>query len=273
MILYEIFCFLWYKVRDVSSEGLCARMTASNSGHGGDTSGKSRFIKVMLTRTADYDSVSDKAYRQIRADIIFGKLAPSEKLKLERLREGYGASVSTLRELLNRLASEGLVIAEGQRGFEVAPVSAENLRELAALRLLLESHALEQSFKAGDMDWEGRVVSAHHKLSQIEKRLLTGDKADPETWKRYDFEFHHALISACGSDALLETHAPVYDKYLRYQMIAGIFRGVIAAEEHQKLLQCALSRDSKTAREILVVHIEACVDFTLENGKYPFTSR
>ena len=91
----------------------------------------------MLTRTSDYDSVSEKAYRRIRTDIIFGKLAPAEKLKLDRLREDYGASVGTLRELLNRLASEGLVLAEGQRGFEVAPVSAENLRESAALRLLL----------------------------------------------------------------------------------------------------------------------------------------
>jgi DNA-binding GntR family transcriptional regulator len=227
----------------------------------------------MLTRTQDYDSVSEKAYRRIRTDIIFGKLAPAEKLRLDRLREDYGASVGTLRELLSRLASEGLVLAEGQRGFEVAPVSAENLREIAALRLLLESHALAQSFQAGDMDWEGRVVSAYHKLSAIEKRLLTGDRADPETWKRYDWEFHHALISACGSNALLETHAPVYDKYLRYQMVAGIFRGEIAAREHQQLLECALGRDAKTARDVLVVHIEACVDFTLANGKYPFAAR
>jgi DNA-binding GntR family transcriptional regulator len=84
-------------------------------------------------------------------------------------------------------------------------------------------------------------------------------------WPR-STRFHHALISAGGSNALLETHAPVYDKYLRYQMIAGVFRG---AQEHQELMKCALDRDSKTARDVLVVHIEACVDFTLENGKWP----
>src|SRR3954452_22641633 len=144
----------------------------------------------MLTRTSEYDSVSETAYRRIRTDIIFGKLKPGEKLKLERLREDYGASVGTLRELLSRLSSEALVIAEGQRGFEVAPVSAENLREIAALRLLLESHALKQSFRAGDMDWEGRVVADYHKLSPIEKKLLEGKRADAESWNRYEFEFH-----------------------------------------------------------------------------------
>jgi DNA-binding GntR family transcriptional regulator len=155
----------------------------------------------------------------------------------------------------------------------VAPVSAENLREIAALRLLLESHALTQSFAAGDMDWEGRVVSGYHKLSAIEKRLVSGDRADPETWKRYDWEFHHALISACGSSALLEIHAPIYDKYLRYQMVAGIFRGGIAALEHRKLLDCALGRDAATARDVLTVHIEACVEFTISKGKLPLAAR
>ncbi|HEV7338972.1 MAG TPA: GntR family transcriptional regulator [Bosea sp. (in: a-proteobacteria)] len=220
----------------------------------------------MLNIAPPDASVGELAYRRIRADIIFGRLAPGQKLKLEVLREGYGASVSTLRELLNRLASEGLIAAEGQKGFMVAPVSATNLRELAAMRLLLEGHALAQSFEAGDMEWEGRVVAAHHKLAQMEKRMLDKDRADAELWKRYDWEFHHALISACGSQVLLDTHAAIYDKYLRYQMVAVIFRGQIAAEEHQILLDCALKRDQERAAAVLDVHVNACVEHTLALG-------
>ena len=83
-------------------------------------------------------SVGESAYQKIRSDIIFGRLPPGRKLKLDRLKADYGASVSTLREILNRLHSERLVVAEGQKGFEVAPVSIANLREIAALRQLLE---------------------------------------------------------------------------------------------------------------------------------------
>lgn len=220
----------------------------------------------MPTETAITQAVGEKAYRQIRSDIIFGRLQPGEKLKLERLRTGYGASVSTLRELLNRLSSEGLVIAEGLRGFEVAPVSAQNLQELADMRQLLECHALGDSFAAGDMEWEGRVVSAHHKLSLMEDRMIAGDTSQAELWKRYDFEFHHALISACGSNALLDTHAIIYDKYLRYLMIAVVFRGKVAAEEHRQLLQCALRREATNAQKILVTHIQDCVTHTLRRG-------
>ena len=66
----------------------------------------------MGSVTSSVETAGEKAYRRLRNDIIFGRLAPSQKLRLEALKEAYGISVSTLRELLNRLTSEGLVVAE-----------------------------------------------------------------------------------------------------------------------------------------------------------------
>ena len=212
------------------------------------------------------ETAGEKAYRRIRDDIIAGVLGPSQKLRLDGLKETYGVSISTLRELLNRLTSEGLIVAEGARGFEVAPISVQNFREVANLRQLLESHALEESFAAGDMEWEGRVVAAHHKLSLLEARTLEGNRTAPDAWKRYDFEFHHALLSACGSKVLLDTHSAVFDKYLRYLIIAVVFRGEITAREHRALLESALKRDVRTAKEVLARHIQECVAFTLGKG-------
>lgn len=214
-------------------------------------------------------SVGDLTYHQIRSDVLFGRLKPGQRLKLDGLRGRYGTSVSTLRELLNRLASEGLVSAEGQKGFEVAPVSVTDLREVADMRLFLEHHALDLSFAQGDLEWEGRVVAAHHKLARLEKRLIAGESADPAEWKRYDWEFHHSLVSACGSAELLDIHAGVYDKYLRYQMVVGIFRGEVAAREHAALLACALERRSDEARAILATHIRDCVEAIIARQALP----
>ena len=94
-----------------------------------------------MAQNSDEGTIGDRAYRRIRGDILQGRLAPGEKLKLDRLKEDYGVSVSTLREVLSRLSSEKLVVAEGQRGFEVAPVSVEELKDIASLRLLLEAGA------------------------------------------------------------------------------------------------------------------------------------
>ena len=220
----------------------------------------------MVALPSERESVGEITYRRIRTDILFGRLAPGERLKLERMKDAYGASISTLRELLNRLSSEGLIMAEGLRGFEVTPISATDLREVAAMRLLLECHALKASFENGDLEWEGRVVAAHHKLSHLERRMSGGDRSQLELWKHYDREFHYALISACDSDALLETHASIYDKYLRYQMVAVVFRGEIAAKEHRKLLEASLERDWRTAEATLISHVRDCVEDTLAAG-------
>lgn len=220
----------------------------------------------MLQRISDAETVGDDGYRRIRSDIIFGRLQPDQKLRLEALKERYGVSISTLREILSRLSSEGFVVAEGRRGFEVAPVSATDLRELAELRVLLESHAIEQSFERGDTEWEGRVVSAHHKLAVVEQRMGSS-KRENTLWKRYDEEFHQALISNCGSKALMEAHRRVFDRYFRYPMIWADRRGIEPIKQHRQLMECALARDSKRAKAILRVHVNSCVEHAIAGAK------
>lgn len=217
---------------------------------------------TVMERIDENETIGDDGYRRIRSDIVLARLQPGQRLRLDGLRETYGVSVSTLREILSRLASEGLVLAEGRRGFEVAPVSIENLKELAELRLLLEGHAMETSFGSADMEWEGRVVSAHHKLAATERSMSSGNY-EPGQWKRYDSEFHRALISNCGSQTLMDAHAGVFDKYFRYQMIALNYRGEEPAHQHQALLDCALERDAVRARSILAAHVGGCVEHAI----------
>lgn len=213
------------------------------------------------------DTVGEQAFRRIRGDIITGVLVPGQKLKLEKLKSQYGVSVSTLREILNRLTTEDLVLAEGQRGFEVTAASIGNLREVGDLRLVLENHALALSFAAGDLEWEADVVAAHHKLSSIEKALLGGDEDRTAQWIKYDFAFHHAMISACGSKSLLAIHQSIFDRFMRYHMLAQSFRGGGVADDHRELFQLALARDVEGAQAKLASHIHSGIDYILSTGK------
>ena len=213
--------------------------------------------------TKSRNIVGASTYQRIKRDIIFGALEPGSKLKLDDLRERYQASMSTLRETLNRLASEGFVDAQDQRGFFVTAVSRGDLIEIADLRILLEGHAMRLSIEKGDSDWEGDVVAAHHKLHLMEKKMLAGDESEKEAWKRHDYEFHQAMIEACGSSNLLSLHALLYDKYLRYQMLVLTNRGEDAVEEHRQLLDQALSRDKDAATATLKQHIEKGLEHAL----------
>jgi DNA-binding GntR family transcriptional regulator len=222
---------------------------------------KPLLLRASMSQSAP--TVGSSTYERIKHDIIFGELAPGTKLKLDGLRDRYAASVSTLRETLNRLASEGFVQAAEQRGFFVRPVSAADLTEIAELRILLECSALETSIACGDADWEGNLVAAHHKLHLIEQKMLDGDTTQKELWKRYDWEFHQALIQACNSLNLLSLHGTIFDKYLRYQMLVLTYRGADAVLEHKTMFDAALARDTTTAKAALETHIRLGLDHTL----------
>ena len=224
-------------------------------------------MQLDLSIAAEPMSVGEATFRRLRADIVEGRLKPGERLLLDRLKADYAAGLSTLREILQRLVSEHLVVAEGQRGFAVAPASEADLRDLGALRLLLEARALERSIAQGDLDWEARVVGAHHKLSAIEKRLLAGETGLTAPWIAYDRAFHEALISACGSPALMDVHVSVFDRFVRYHMLAESFRGPPVIADHKELVTAALGRDVATARALLERHVEAGIAHVLTSGR------
>lgn len=214
-------------------------------------------------------TVGESVLLSIRFDIIRGKLRPGQRLRLEKMRAAYGASVTTLREMLNRLVAENFVVAEGQRGFEVAPVRVAELRELAEMRIMLECHALRQSFAAGALAWEAEVVSAHHMLQSVEHGLLGGDSDAVEQWVQYDWNFHRALVSACDMPALMAVHGNIFGRYMRYHLLALDFRGAAVAEDHQELRDLALARRTEDATALLVRHIRAGMDHVIASGKIP----
>ncbi len=209
------------------------------------------------------NTVGSSVYETLKRDIIMGTLPPGSKLKLETMKSRYMVGISTLRETLNRLSSDGFVRAAEQRGFFVTQVSADDLTEIAHLRVLLECDALKASIENGDTEWEGELVAAHHKLNLMERKLLAGDESQKETWKRYDWEFHLALIRSCNSRNLLDLHATLYDKYLRYQMLVLTYRGQEAVEEHRHIFDAALVRDGALAAMHLETHIRKGLEHTL----------
>lgn len=87
-------------------------------------------VSTNPERTAD---------ERLRTNVLTCQWRPLQKLLMHELRPRYGLGASPLREALNRLASERLVVHNEQRGFTVAQATAEQLRDLVQTRLALES--------------------------------------------------------------------------------------------------------------------------------------
>jgi GntR family carbon starvation induced transcriptional regulator len=215
------------------------------------------------------ETISDVVFRQIRQDIISGVLSPGTKIKLEQAKERYSIGISSLREILSRLTTENLVVAEGQRGFEVSPASQRELLELADLRIVLEAHAIGLSFVAGDLEWEGRVVAAHHRVASAERKLLEGDASRTVDWVRCDWQFHQAIVSACNSSTLMSTLSSVFDRFLRYHMLAESFRGKPVVDDHRLLFDLSIQRNVAGATAVVRRHVQSGVEHVLRSGRIP----
>ena len=73
---------------------------------------------TLTERAEESETIGDDGYRRIRADILLGRLRPGQKLKLDGLKESYGVSVSTLREILSLLSSRRDDAASRSRPFQ-----------------------------------------------------------------------------------------------------------------------------------------------------------
>ena len=217
-------------------------------------------------------TLAEALHERLRHDIILGVLPPAAKLKLEKLSTAYGVSVNTLRETLSRLAADGLVVAEGQKGFAVQPVSIEDLREITEMRQLLECHALKRSIALADLDWEARVVGAHHKLSKVEELVEAEPEIYGEPWERANQEFHEALVSNCRSRWLRLYLRAMYDMSRRYRMLSlktKPFPRSQSADEHRRILDAAIKRDGERASQLLADHILKAAQMAERDGAAP----
>ncbi|HYD68576.1 FCD domain-containing protein [Azospirillum sp.] len=198
------------------------------------------------------------AYGRLRREILCGHLEPGSRLRVEQLKTEYQVGSSTLREALSLLVADALVTSEGQKGFRVAPISLEDLRDVTEMRKLLETRALKEAIALGDDNWEAGVVAAYHRLTRVEERLGDGPEPVAEEWEERNRAFHEALIAACPSKWLRHFRSILYHQSERYRRLALTARAMPrdVHAEHQGIMEAVLARDVETATRLTEEHID-----------------
>ena len=214
-------------------------------------------------------TLTERAYRALRHDIVCGGLRPGQRLRVEHLKDDYGVGAGTLREALALLVSDALVTVEGQRGYRVSAVSLDDLRDLTDTRVRLETEALRQSIRLGDAAWETAVRDAFAQLSAAE---VGGAGRDPDQWERANRHFHEALIAGYSSPWTRHLLDILYRHGERYRHIAirigatpGFDRDVHA--EHEGIFLAAMARQEARAALALEAHIRLTCDILTRHAR------
>jgi GntR family carbon starvation induced transcriptional regulator len=213
-------------------------------------------------------TLASSVYERLREDILSGHLPPSEKLRVESLRRRYDVGNSPLREALNRLSVDGLVVREDQKGFSVASVSARELAELVETRCWLEEIALRRTIAARDDAWEEKLVLAYHRLTKTTRSAQSDQfQANPE-WEQKHREFHMALIANCGSALLLQFCAQMNDLADRYCQLAitAIYPQRNEKEEHRLIMDATIDGRADEAVDLLTSHFRRTGKIVIDAG-------
>lgn len=209
-------------------------------------------------------TLAEQAYVALKHDIMSGELTPGQPLRLEFLKKKYDLSFTPLREALNRLQSERLVESAALRGFRVAPLSIEEMRDAMSARTLIDCEALERAIDQGDDAWETSIVAALHALDLVSRRQSAGDAPPPaydEVEQRH-LALHRALIAACHSRWLMDFSMALYIQTERYRrpMLMQTPRNTTkrdVSKEHHDIVDATLKRDKAQATALLTEHYDS----------------
>lgn len=136
------------------------------------------------------------AYARIRHGIGFGEWRTGERIPIDQIARELNCSHIPVREALNRLAADGLVVDDPHRGFRIAGLVLSDLVDIFEVLRALEPIA---AHLAAGLRSQTDIERVEDIAAQMEAAT------DPAEWVGLNLAFHQALYAPCGRQRLLRT--------------------------------------------------------------------
>jgi GntR family transcriptional regulator, rspAB operon transcriptional repressor len=195
-------------------------------------------------------------YKKMRRSIIMGHRESAERLNIEAIAQEYNTSVTPVRDALQMLSHEGLVIIKPRSGYFVATITLKQLRDLLDVRRILELSGVERAAL--------RITQEQIEELQTVHAGYTGD--DDESYDRYTDEnrkFHYLLAKASGNNELADLVAKLHDQLARFMVMRRA--GKTMENTHKRIVDAVISHDAETARQALLDDIDRAHEAILDN--------
>ncbi|SHL39463.1 GntR family transcriptional regulator [Roseibium suaedae] len=219
-------------------------------------------------------SQTSSAYSTLRKAILECELAPGSSLAISGLKARFGFGWTPLREALPRLESEHLVRFEANKGYRVATVSLEGLRDLQVAREAVETTLLARAMTRGGDEWEATLIAAHHLLEQVSPNTPGAPTPESLVWEERHDAFHRALTRGADAPWLGHLAQQTADQQRRHHFfmlhsqdvierleetdgpdLRRIFEQTLGIAHHTELMNAALARDIPKAQSLMREHI------------------
>jgi DNA-binding GntR family transcriptional regulator len=204
-------------------------------------------------------TAQEAVLEELRVAIVSGELRPGEQVLQDALAERFGVSRVPLREALKILEGEGQVVYRPHRGYFVAELDLDDLREVYRIRDLLESEAVRVAVPQIGTD---ELTALQGALEDVERASAAGDLVAMAAANR---RFHFGLLAAARMPRLLRLVRVLWDATDVYRSLyyADDSHRQVVHDEHRLVLDAVRLGDQERAVELLRQHRERAV-VTLE---------
>ncbi len=192
-------------------------------------------------------NLSERAYQQIRSEILFYQLHPGCRVSEASLVARFKLRQAAVRSALLRLMQEGLIDRTDERSPRVAPLTLKDVRDIYGLRKLLEPRAVAL---AADMGFISADLERLRKISQSHYELRS--HGELVKFLRANRDFNMRVASACGNARLTETIAHLQDLTLRilYVGIRSLNVSQWFQATHLQIVEALETGDGPAAAEL-----------------------
>ena len=199
---------------------------------------------------------ADRAYAWIRDRIFAGGFGPGMHLKEEDLASRIRVSRSPVRDALRRLAGEGLVAMERDRGTYVNELSREEIDEIFQLRAALEAYGAALAAQRMTLPVVKRLEGLAAKMEALER------KKGPEVFSRFNLlnnDFHRTILVTAASrrlESLVEPLLSIPVFLLKHYNWRGVEVDIRRSNvEHRELIEALRAHDTVWARTRMQAHV------------------
>ena len=205
-------------------------------------------MTVGLTKARKPKSV-EMVLQQIRAKIVSGELHPGEQIRQHEMADELGVSRMPLREALNVLAEQGLLMHRANAGYFVAKRAPNELAQIRRILQLLENELF------GSIEWPDQECLAELRGLNEQMRAC----ANAEDWSplvRLNREFHLAIFSLSPHKLILAEVGRLWalaDLFISTKMADSQAR-LRTVDEHELLIKCLASRERNKCIETMELH-------------------
>lgn len=190
---------------------------------------------------------AQRIYRDLKGQILTGKLNPGERIIVSKISESMGTSPMPVREAIKMLQQDGLVDVIPYAGATVKKIDGREYNEISAIRILLEPYAARL---AAERMTDAQIEKLQSICDEIDVAVAKGERAG---FTDGNLKFHAYINSHCGNQTLSEIINQITEKskITRQFYLLDEKRISEAQKEHKLIMQYIRERNADAVEELI----------------------